>query len=91
VPDRVEFYAQFNAGVKQVEGSVVGNEPGDPAKAVKIMIDLIKDTGVAAGRRVPLRLPLGTDGLERVRAKCQETLAVCDEWEEVAKSTDIKQ
>lgn len=91
VPDRVETYAQFNVGVKQVEQSVVGNEPGDPAKAVEIMIDLVKGTGVASGKTVPLRVLLGTDGLERIKAKCQETLAICDEWEEVAKSTDIKQ
>ena len=90
VPDRVETYAQFNAGVKQFEQSVVGNEPGDSAKAVEFMIDLVKGTGIASGKTVPLRVPLGTDGLERVRAKCLETLKICDEWEEVAKSTDIK-
>lgn len=91
VPDRVETYAEFNAGVKQVEASVVGNEPGDPAKAVEIMIDLVKGTGVAAGKTVPFRIPVGTDGLDRIRAKCEETLTICDEWEGVAKSTDIKQ
>ena len=90
VPDRVETYAQFNAGVKQFEQGVVGNEPGDAAKAVEYMVDLVKGTGIAAGKTVPLRVPLGTDGLDRIRAKCQEMLKICDEWEEVAKSTDIK-
>jgi NAD(P)-dependent dehydrogenase (short-subunit alcohol dehydrogenase family) len=91
VPDRVETYTQFNSGVKQVEQNIIGNEPGDPAKAVGIIIGLIKGTGVATGKTVPLRLPMGTDGLERIRAKCQETMEICDEWEVVAKSTDIKQ
>ena len=89
VPDRVETYAQFNAGVKQFEQSVAGNEPGDSVRAIELMIHLVKGTGIASGKTVPLRVPLGTDGLERVRAKCQETLKICDEWEEVAKSTDI--
>ena len=90
MPDRVETYAQFNAGVKQFEQGVVGNEPGDSVKAVELMIELVKETGIAGGKTVPLRVPIGTDGLERVRAKCQETLKICDEWEQVAKSTDIK-
>jgi len=30
-----------------------------------------------------LRVPLGTDGLERVLAECQGTLAICDDWEKV--------
>jgi hypothetical protein len=91
VPDRVAAYAQFNAGVKQFEESIIGNEPGDSAKAVKCMIDLVKGTGVVAGKTLPLRVPLGNDSLQRIRAKCQETLAICDEWEEVAKSTDFEQ
>lgn len=54
------------------------------------MIELVKGTGVAAGRTVPLRVPLGTDGWTRIKEKCEETLKICDEWEEVAKSTDVE-
>lgn len=89
VPPRVPYYADFNTAVRQVEAGTVGNEPGDPDKAVSIMIDLVKGTGVAAGKQVPLRIPLGSDGWSRVREKCETTLKICDDWEEVAKSTDI--
>lgn len=82
---------QFNSGVQAFEQSVVGNEPGDSRKAVERMIELTKGTGMAAGKSVPLRVPLGTDGWTRIKAKCEETLRICDEWEEVAKSTDIEQ
>ncbi|KAJ7730678.1 hypothetical protein DFH07DRAFT_161799 [Mycena maculata] len=85
---RVDDYAQFNAGVRAYEAGVVGTEPGDPAKAVERMIELVKGTGMAAGRAVPLRVPLGSDGWGRIKARCEETLKICDEWEEVAKSTD---
>lgn len=91
VSPRVDVYDQFNAGVKAVEQSVVGNEPGDCAKAVQRMIEVTKGNGMAAGRTVPLRIPLGSDGWARVRAKCEETLKICDEWEGVAKSIDIQQ
>ncbi|KAI0149144.1 hypothetical protein BJ166DRAFT_57422 [Pestalotiopsis sp. NC0098] len=90
VPARSETYAQFNAAVRDVEAGIVGNEPGDADKAVKIMIDLVRGTGVAAGREIPLPVPLGTDGWSRIRAKCESTLKICDEWESVAKSTDVK-
>jgi hypothetical protein len=55
------------------------------------MIELAKGTGVAAGKAVPLRVPLGTDGWTRIKDKCEETLKICQEWEEVAKSTDVQQ
>ena len=89
VPPRTEGYEQFNAATRKVEAGIVGNEPGDPDKAVAVMIDLVKGTGVAAGKQVPLRVPLGSDGWSRIKAKCENTLKICDDWEDAAKSTDI--
>ncbi|KAI1428460.1 hypothetical protein F5Y12DRAFT_731835 [Xylaria sp. FL1777] len=91
VPPRVPDYAQFNAAVRDLEAGIVGNEPGDAEKAVAVMIDLVKGTGVAAGKTIPLRVPLGSDGWGRIRAKCENMMKICDDWEEVAKSTDIVQ
>ncbi|RYP09550.1 hypothetical protein DL764_001235 [Monosporascus ibericus] len=89
VPPRIPDYAEFNAAVCKAEAGIAGNEPGDAEKAVAIMIDLVKGTGVAAGKQVPLRVPLGSDGWARIRAKCENMLKICDDWEEIAKSTDI--
>ncbi|KAF7551210.1 hypothetical protein G7Z17_g5168 [Cylindrodendrum hubeiense] len=89
VEPRAPDYAQFNTAVRQVEAATIGNEPGDSEKGVARMIDLVKGTGAAAGRTVPLRVPLGSDSLGRIKAKCEETLKICSEWEELAKSTDI--
>ncbi|KAK2599720.1 hypothetical protein N8I77_011452 [Diaporthe amygdali] len=91
VAPRVEIYSQFNAGVQAFEQSVIGNEPGDSTKAVARMIELTKGTGMAAGKTVPLRVPLGTDGWSRIKGKCEETLKICEEWKDVAKSTDVQQ
>ncbi|KAM0264141.1 hypothetical protein ACHAQJ_000887 [Trichoderma viride] len=88
IEPRLSDYAQFNAGVRQYEATLIGNEPGDADKAVTRMIELVKGTGMAAGKQIPLRVPLGTDGWERIKAKCEETITICEEWEEVAKSTD---
>jgi hypothetical protein len=89
VQPRVADYQAFNAGIGQFLEQVRGNEPGDVEKCVARMIELVQGTGMAAGKTVPLRVPLGSDGWMRVRDKCQETLKICEEWEDVAKSTDI--
>lgn len=78
-------------GVQAFEQSVIGNEPGDSTKAVSRMIELVKGDGMAAGKTVPLRVPLGTDGWTRIKAKCEDTLKICEEWEDLAKSTDVQQ
>ncbi len=41
----------FSAAVRSVEAGLVGNEPGDAEKGVAIIIDLVKGTGVAAGKK----------------------------------------
>ncbi|KAM5344426.1 hypothetical protein ACJ41O_012962 [Fusarium nematophilum] len=89
VDARVPDLAQFNASVREGEAAIVGNERGDPVKGVARIIDLVKGTGFAAGKKAPLRVPLGADGLERIKAKCEETLKICEEWEELASSTDL--
>ncbi|KAI1207607.1 NAD(P)-binding protein [Annulohypoxylon truncatum] len=83
-------YGGFFKVAQDYVADVIGNEPGDSDKAVDRMIDLVKGTGMAAGKTVPLRVPLGSDGWGKVKEKCEETLKICEEWEELAKSTDKK-
>lgn len=66
-----------------------GNQPGDPKKAVERIVDVVRSEGMAAGRPIPDRLPLGSDCLDTIRAKCHETLKLCDDWEDIIKSTDL--
>ncbi|CVL07617.1 related to ketoreductases [Fusarium mangiferae] len=89
VDARVPEYAQFNEAVRQAEAALTENSPGDPEKAVARMIELVKGTGFAEGKTQPLRVPLGSDSWSRVKSKCEETLEICREWEELAKSVDI--
>lgn len=87
----VLLFTDKSTGVQAFEQGVIGNEPGDSTKAVTRMIELTKGTGMAAGKTIPLRVPLGTDGWTRIKDKCEETLKICEEWEDVAKSTDVQQ
>ena len=89
VPPRVEAYAQFNASVRAFEAGVVGNEPGDPVEAVRLMIELVKGTGVAEGKTVPLRMPIGSDAFAPIKGKCEETLEIIQQWEGIGKISDF--
>ncbi|KAM0215298.1 hypothetical protein ACHAQI_003081 [Fusarium lateritium] len=89
VEARVPEYAPFNEAVRQAEATLTANSPGDPEKAVARMIELVKGTGFAAGKKVPLRVPLGSDSWSRMKTKCEETLDICSEWEKLARSVNI--
>ncbi|KAH6662094.1 hypothetical protein B0J14DRAFT_444661, partial [Halenospora varia] len=82
-------YAPLNAIVGGFVQQMNGNQPGDPQKAVSIMIDLVKGEGVAEGKEVPSRLPLGSDIFEKLKDKYTRELEICKEWESVIKSTDL--
>ena len=64
-----------------------GNQPGDVDKCAKVIVDVLTKSGVAKGREVPVRLALGTDTLEVIRKKCEDTLRLVAEWEDVSSST----
>ena len=61
-----------------------GNQPGDVDKCAGATVDVLTGQGVAKGKQVPIRLVLGTDTLEMVRKKCEQTLALLDEWQDVS-------
>lgn len=65
------------------------NQPGDPVKLVEIILDLVRKEGVAQGKQVPLRIPLGVDVFDDMKAKCEETLALLEDWKDVIQSTDF--
>jgi hypothetical protein len=86
IPDYAELNQIVGGFVQQMDK----NQPGDPEKAVNVMIDVIRKEGIAKGREIPERLPLGTNILGKIRAKYTRYLKVCDEWEDVIAGTDIE-
>ena len=72
-----------------MRAAVNGKQPGDPAKAVELMLDLIRGEGAAAGKDLPPVAYLGSDCVEAVKKSCQTTLQRIEEWETVFSSTDF--
>ena len=85
IPEYSEVYGMMVAGIDAFRGKL----PGDPRKAAERILDVVRREGMATGKKIPLRLPLGPDALEQVRNKCLETLKILEEWESVIVSTNM--
>jgi hypothetical protein len=74
-----------------IRTSLDGNQPGDPKKAVELMIDPVKGEGYAGGKTVPSRLPIGQDAREAIKTTCEEMLKTMEEWKDVIDRTDFSE
>ncbi|GAA4078875.1 oxidoreductase [Nonomuraea soli] len=82
-PASIADYAAGAGPVREALAHHDGRQPGDPAKAAKAVVDV---TEVA---EPPLRLQLGADAVERVRAKLELVQRELDQWRHVALSTGL--
>ncbi|KXN92056.1 hypothetical protein AN958_10043 [Leucoagaricus sp. SymC.cos] len=87
IPDyevlRTQALARFN--------SVPGNEKGDPDKAAKAIVDIVRGEGVAKGREWPKYLMLGEDAEFALRTKCATLLEELDKWADVTRGVSFDQ
>ena len=86
IPEYVDFSKSLLEGLAKEDRA----QPGDPVKLVEIILDFVLRDGIAKGRKIPFRLPLGVDVYTDMKAKCEETLKLLEEWEPVITSTDHK-
>lgn len=68
--------------------SLAGTEKGDPAKAMDLLVDIVKGEGKAKGKEWPSLLVLGKDAYTDVRSKCEQTMRALEAWEDIA--TDLE-
>ncbi|KAG2151578.1 uncharacterized protein EDB93DRAFT_262925 [Suillus bovinus] len=69
--------------------AIPGKQPGDPMKAMKLVVDVVRGEGVAAGREWPLYLVLGEDAERDIRHKCMTMLKHLDEWQDVIRDMNL--
>lgn len=67
-----------------------GSQPGDPVKGMNLIVDAVRGEGVCAGKTLPLRLPIGPDAIETMRADCEGKLRICSEWEDIMSATNLE-
>lgn len=88
---QIADYSVLDEGIKAFLQGTYGTEIGDPRKAVERILDIVKGEGMAAGKggQIPIRLPLGRDGMEVLKLKSERTLELCRDWEGLITSTDV--
>ncbi len=64
-------------------------QPGDPKKAVEVIVDVVRGEGVAKGRDMPSFLLLGSDAFAMTQAELKRVMKMQEEWANVSKSTDF--
>ncbi len=74
-------YAESVGGTREYVRSSAGHQPGDPDKAARAIIDAV-DAGAPT-----LRLPLGADAVDLIRAKLGSMASELDVTEAVARAT----
>jgi NAD(P)-dependent dehydrogenase (short-subunit alcohol dehydrogenase family) len=80
--------ASATGRVRQALAATDGNQPGDVKKGCRVLVDVLTQSGDAAGREIPVRIVLGTDCDATVRRKCATTVGLLDEWKDIFTSTD---
>lgn len=66
-----------------------GKQPGDPAKAMEILADVVRGEGRAKGRPWPLYLPLGIETEQAIRRKFDIMDKVLEDWGDVIRDTRV--
>ncbi|TGJ85716.1 hypothetical protein E0Z10_g3077 [Xylaria hypoxylon] len=67
---------------------VNNHQPGDVVKGSKVIVDVLTGSDAAAGKEFPIRIMLGRDCINDIRAKMARTEKLIKEWEDISVSTD---
>ncbi|KAH8587093.1 hypothetical protein B0O99DRAFT_698902 [Bisporella sp. PMI_857] len=68
-----------------------GKQPGNPELAAEKILDIARRENISEQQiqNLPLRIPLGSDAVQIVKKKCEETLKIMEEWGDFAGGTDF--
>lgn len=89
IHNHISSYDGLRAAAAEKFKAVAGNERGDPAKAMELLVDVVRGEGRAAGREWPLWLFMGKDCYRDVRNKCDRVLQNLDAWEDLATNLEF--
>ncbi|RSM37490.1 KR domain-containing protein [Amycolatopsis balhimycina DSM 5908] len=79
----IDAYAVSTGGTREAVENMDGTQPGDPAKAAAAILRAVGSDDA------PLRLALGADAVEAIRAHHEAVAADLAAWEEVSRATAL--
>ncbi|CAM6095971.1 unnamed protein product [Calypogeia fissa] len=74
--------------VKKSYTAINQKQPGDPAKAAQLLVEVLTKSGRCEGRPLPLRLLLGRDAVGYCKAILEQQTKSLNEWAELVSTTD---
>ncbi|KAF9040838.1 hypothetical protein BJ165DRAFT_1492515 [Panaeolus papilionaceus] len=66
-----------------------GKQPGNPLEGVRVIVDVVRGEGGAAGKPFPTNLCLGSDCYSVAKQESEKVLERLEEWKDVSFSTDF--
>jgi len=87
---RIPDYAAISQKMEQSLQAYNGKQPGNPAEGVRVIVDVVRGEGDAAGKPFPTSLVLGSDALNVARTVSKDALTHLNEWQTVSVSTDFR-
>ncbi|KAJ7303481.1 hypothetical protein DFH08DRAFT_722164 [Mycena albidolilacea] len=86
---RIKDYNEMSKKADDVLVAADGKQAGDPSKGVQVVIDIVKGEGLAAGKRFPSSVALGSDCYKALKNDAEALLARLEEWRPLSESTDF--
>ncbi|KAI1462801.1 hypothetical protein F4805DRAFT_409375 [Annulohypoxylon moriforme] len=86
---RIEAYRALNERADEAFRMFHGNQLGDTRRGCELIYEIVTGTGSAEGRELPGEVPLGGDAVVEIRRSAGRTLRAVEEWEDVARLSDI--
>ncbi len=69
---------------------ISGKQLGNPEKGAEVIVDVIRGEGVAAGKKIPPYVALGSDTYRIENDILDSSKKILEEWKDVAYSTDFQ-
>lgn len=73
---------------REMLNKVDRQQPGDPIKGSKLIVEALTQSGRCKGKVLPPRLALGKDAVQLMNQVIEKEKKVLDEWAELSVSTD---
>jgi len=81
---KIKDYQEIDQKAKSFFLSLNGNQPNDPEKGMKVVVDVVRGEGSAAGKPFPLWLALGADAIEGIRSKATRVVDNLDAYQDLS-------
>ncbi|KAK1224318.1 hypothetical protein PQX77_012786 [Marasmius sp. AFHP31] len=82
-------YDETRAKCIKIFDETEGRQPGDPEKAVELLVDVVRGEGRAEGKPWTGYLPMGADAVADIKNKCEKVTKAVDAWSDEATKLGI--